>query len=410
MIIVILTAQTLKGSEMSIAYFDCFAGAAGDMIAAAMLDAGLDADFLRSQLATLGIEGLKIDISETHRCGQRALTFKPSAPDQHHHRHLADIIVMIEASGISPAAKKTAVEIFNTLARAEAAVHGTTPDHVHFHEVGAVDSIVDVVSASVGFHALDIRKVYASTLSVGSGVIKAAHGMMPAPAPATMEILREKGAPVKTGPAEMELLTPTGAAILATLVESFTALPPMTVSAVGCGAGTYNSDKFPNIVRLFLGESIAPDSENADTVCLLECNIDDATGELVSHVLEMLLKAGALDAYTTPIGMKSSRPAVMLSVICRPGDVDVLQNIIFAEGLTFGVRRQLMERTKLRRAFVKVETEFGPIAIKTGFLNGRMVAAKPEFADCSAAALKYGVPLRAVQSAAMAAFNNAPSA
>ena len=393
---------------MRIAYFDCFAGAAGDMITAAMLDAGLDADFLRSQLATLGIEGLKIDISKTHRCGQRALTFKPSAPDQHHHRHLADIIAMIEASDISPAARKTAVEIFNTLARAEAAVHGTTPDHVHFHEVGAIDSIVDVVSAAVGLHALDIYKVYAGTLSVGGGVIKAAHGIMPAPAPATMEILKEKNAPVKAGPAEMELLTPTGAAILATLVESFTALPPMTVSAVGCGAGTYNSEKFPNVVRLFLGESIAPDSENADTVCLLECNIDDATGELVGQVLEILFKAGALDVYTTPISMKNSRPAVMLSVICRPGDVDVLQNIIFAEGLTFGIRRQLMERAKLRRSFVKVETEFGPIAIKLGFLNGRMVAAKPEFADCSAAAQKYGAPLRAVQSAAMTAFNNAP--
>jgi pyridinium-3,5-bisthiocarboxylic acid mononucleotide nickel chelatase len=389
---------------MKIAYFDCFAGAAGDMIAAAMLDAGLEADFLRSQIATLGIEGLTIEISETHRCGQRGTTFKPIAPHQHHHRHLSDIVAMIEAGGILPAAKKTAIEIFNTLARAEAAVHGTTPDHVHFHEVGAVDSIVDVVSAAVGYHALGIGKVYASTLSVGGGTIKAAHGMMPAPAPATMEILREKGAPVKAGPQEMELLTPTGAAILATLVESFTSLPPMTVSAIGCGAGTYNSEKFPNIVRLFLGEALSPENENADTVCLLEANIDDVTGEVLGGTMEAMLAAGALDVYTTPIGMKNSRPAVMLSVICRPADVDMLQGILFAEGLTFGIRRQTMQRTKLQRSFVKVETKFGPIAVKKGMLNGRMVNAKPEFADCSAAARKYGVPLREVQAAAMAAF------
>jgi pyridinium-3,5-bisthiocarboxylic acid mononucleotide nickel chelatase len=389
---------------MKIAYFDCFAGAAGDMIAAAMLDAGLDGDYLRSQIASLGIEDLKLDITETHRCGQRGLHFKPIAPHQHHHRHLSDIVAMIDASGISPAAKKTAIDIFNTLGRAEAAVHGTTIDHVHFHEVGAVDSIVDVVSAAVGIHALEIHKVYASTLSVGGGTIKAEHGIMPAPAPATVEILREKGAPIKAGPEQMELLTPTGAAILATLVESFIPLPAMTVSAIGCGAGTYNSEKFPNIVRLFIGEQIARDSENADTITLLEANIDDATGELIGSVMEMLLKAGALDVYTTPIGMKNSRPAVILSVLCRPADVEMLQNIMFSEGLTFGIRRQLMERTKLRRAFVKVDTKFGQISVKTGSLNGRMVAAKPEFADCSAAAEKYGVALRDVQAAAMAAF------
>jgi uncharacterized protein (TIGR00299 family) protein len=379
---------------MKIAYFDCFAGAAGDMIAAAMLDVGLDAEFLRSQLATLGIDGLKVDISETHRCGQRALTFRPSAPDQHHHRHLSDIIALIDASGISPVARKTAIEVFNTLARAEAHVHGTTPDHVHFHEVGAVDSIVDIVSAAIGFDALGIRKVYAGTLSVGGGTIKAAHGMMPAPAPATVEILREKGAPVKAGPEQMELLTPTAAAILATFVDSFIPLPPMAVAAVGCGAGTYDSAKFPNILRLFVGEEAAPNDETAD-----------ATGELIGSAMDKLLTAGALDVYTTPIGMKSNRPAVMLSVLCRPGDIDILQNILFTEGITFGVRRQLMQRTKLNRAFTKVDTQFGPITVKTGSLSGRVVTAKPEFSDCSAAAEKYGVPTRAVQSAAMNAFD-----
>jgi len=390
---------------MKIAWFDCFAGAAGDMITAAMLDAGLDPELLRAGITTLGIEGLKLDIAETQRCGQRAILFKPSAPDQHHHRHLADIIAMIDASSITPAAKKTAIDVFNTLARAEAAVHGTTPEHVHFHEVGAVDSIVDIVSAAIGFDALEIAQVYAGTLSVGGGTIKAAHGTMPAPAPATVEILRAKGAPVKAGPEEMELLTPTGAAILATVVESFTPLPPMTVSAIGCGAGTYNSAKFPNIVRLFIGERLAPDEETADTICLLEANIDDATGEMLGSAIETLLKAGALDVYTTPIGMKGSRPAVMLSIICRPGDADALRNLVFSEGLTFGIREQTMRRTKLRRASVKVETEYGLITVKTGMLNGRVVSAKPEFADCAAAAQKYGIPLRSVQTAAMSAYN-----
>lgn len=391
---------------MKIAYFDCFAGAAGDMIAAALLDAGLDADFLKSQLATLGIEGLKVDIAETTRCGQRALVFKPSAPDQHHHRHLSDIVAMIESSGISAAAKKTAIQIFNILARAEANVHGTTPEHVHFHEVGAVDSIVDIVSAAVGLEAMGIRKVFASTLSVGGGTIKAAHGIMPSPAPATVEILREKGAPVRSGPAEMELLTPTAAAVLAAVVEGFGPLPPMTISAIGCGAGTYNSDRFPNVLRVFTGEQVERDQETADTVCLLEANIDDATGEVIGAAMDDLLKAGALDVFTTAIGMKNNRPAVMLSVLCRPGDTEGIERQILSSGLTFGVRRRLMERSKLRRSFVKAETEFGQISVKCGWMGGRLVTAKPEFSECSASAQKYGVPLQTVMAAAMAAFNS----
>ncbi|HSV26285.1 MAG TPA: nickel pincer cofactor biosynthesis protein LarC, partial [Sedimentisphaerales bacterium] len=346
---------------MKMAYFDCFAGAAGDMIAAALLDAGLDPQFLRCQLATLGIEGLKVDIAETHRCGQRALTFRPSAPEQHHHRHLSDIVAIIDGSGISPTAKKTAIGVFDTLARAEATVHGTTPDRVHFHEVGAVDSIVDVVTAAIGLDALEIQRVFASTLSVGGGSIRAAHGTMPAPAPATVEILREKGAPVRSGPAEMELLTPTAAAILATVVEAFTPLPPMSISAIGCGAGTFNSKAFPNVLRVFVGEEAACNDENADTVCVLESNIDDATGEAIGAAMEELLRTGALDVYTIPIGMKGSRPATMLCVLCRPGDADILQRMLFASGLTLGVRRQMMERSKLQRSFTCVQTEYGPI-------------------------------------------------
>jgi hypothetical protein len=318
-----------------------------------------------------------------------------------------DILAMIEASGISPAAKRTACEVFKILARAEAAVHGTGTEQVHFHEIGAVDSIVDIVSAAVGFDAMGIRKVYAGTLSVGGGLAKTEHGMMPVPAPATIEILREKGAPIKAGPDDRELLTPTGAAILAAVVEAFVPLPPMMVSSIGCGAGTHDSAKFPNILRLFVGDSAVAENESVDTVCLLEANIDDATGEIVGATMDLLLKAGAMDVYTVPIGMKNNRPAVMLCVLCRPAESEALQNILFAEGLTLGVRKQLMQRSKLRRAVTKVDTRFGPVTIKTGSLNGRLVSAKPEFADCIAAAQKYGVPLRTVQTEAMAAFARA---
>jgi hypothetical protein len=387
---------------VKIAYFDCFAGAAGDMIVAAMLDAGLDAEFLKAQLATLSLKNLDIKITQTTRAGLRALSFLPVVQKEHQHRNLKDITKIITQSKISEKAKKTAITVFEKIAQAEGKVHGKDPNEIHFHEVGALDSIVDIVSASIGFDALELDKVYCSTLSVGGGSIECAHQLLPVPAPATTELL--KGVPIVGGPGQAELLTPTAAAILTTVVDRFCPLPAMKIEKIGYGAGTLESEKFPNVLRLLLGQTADEAEANADSVCLLETNIDDISGELVGSATEKLFSRGALDVFTTPIYMKHGRPAEQISVICKIEDVQKMEQILFEEGLTFGVRRQIMQRTKLAREFVAVQTEFGEIRIKTGSLGGKIVNAKPEFSDCTSAAEKHKVAVKTVLDAAMAAY------
>lgn len=388
---------------MKIAYFDCFAGAAGDMIAAAMLDAGLDEAFLVGQLASLGIEGLDIKISQTKRCGITAVRFEPSGSDRKQ-RNLADIAKLINNSKIAASAKRRAIEIFESLARVEGRIHGKGADEVQFHEIGAVDSIVDIVSACIGLEALGIGKVYSSPVSVGGGVVEITHGSLPVPAPATAALLKEAKIPIAGGPAEAELLTPTGAAILANFVDEFGSLPAMRIDSVGYGAGTLESDDFPNVLRLIIGQ----DDKNADTdcVCLLETNVDDATSEQIGFVLEKLLEKGALDVFTTAIGMKHNRPAVKISVICAPADSGLLENILFEQGLTLGIRKQLVQRSKLLREFVTVKTEYGEIRVKMGSIGGRIVSAKPEYADCVAAAKRHDVALKIIQQAVMKSFDS----
>jgi len=387
---------------MKIAYFDCFAGAGGDMIVAAMLDAGLDVEFLKAQLATLGLKNLDIKLTETRRCGLRALNFVPIVPQQRQQRNLQQITKIISQSKISERAKKTTITIFERIAQAEAAVHGKDPNDIHFHEVGALDSIVDIISASIGLEALGVDKVYCSALSVGGGTIKCAHGPMPVPAPATAELL--KGIPVIGGPGQYELLTPTAAAILTTVVDQFCPLPSMKIEAVGYGAGSLESEEFPNVLRLILGQTVAEDLANTDSVCLLETNIDDVSGELTGSIADKLLKDGALDVFSTPIYMKQSRPAVQISVICKVEDAQQLEQILFEQGLTFGIRKQILQRSKLAREFVTVQTEYGEIRIKTGTLDGKVVNAKPEFSDCRLAAEKHNVSVKAVLDAAIAAY------
>ena len=387
---------------MKIAYFDCFAGAGGDMIVAAMLDAGLDAEFLKAQLATLGLKNLDIKITETRRAGLRALSFLPVVQKEHKHRNLKDITKIITQSKISKQAKKMAIAVFERIAQAEGAVHGKDPHNIHFHEVGALDSIVDIVSASIGFEALGFDKVYCSTLSVGGGTIKCADQLLPVPAPATTELL--KGVPIVGGPGQLELLTPTAAAILTTVVDRFCPLPAMKIEAIGYGAGSLESEEFPNVLRLILGQTVDDAEANADSVCLLETNTDDISGEIVGSVTEKLFSRGALDVFITPIYMKHGRPAEQISVICKVEDVQQLEQILFEEGLTFGVRRQILQRSKLARQFLTVQTEFGEIRIKTGMLDGKIVNAKPEFSDCISAAEKHNVAVKAVLDAAMAAY------
>ena len=387
---------------MKICYFDCFAGASGDMLVAAMLDAGLDADFLKAQLATLGIKNLDIKLTETRRCGLRAISFEPVTPEQRHHRKLEQITKIISQSKISEQAKKTAIAIFERIAQAEATVHNKEPQDISFHEVGALDSIVDIVSASIGLQALGVEKVYCSVLSVGGGTVKCAHKLLPVPAPATAELL--KGIPIAGGPTQAELLTPTAAAILTTIVDQFCPLPAMKIETVGYGAGSLQFEDFPNVLRLILGQTTVENLANADSVCVLETNIDDISGELVGSVMDKLFEHGALDVFTTPIYMKQGRPAVKISVVCKIEDVQRLEQFLFEQGLTFGIRKQILQRSKLARDFVSVETEFGEIQIKTGTLGGKIVNAKPEFSDCVSAAKKHNVPVKAVLDAAVSAF------
>jgi len=387
---------------MKIAYFDCFAGAAGDMIVAAMLSAGLDAEFLKDQLATLGIKNLDIKLTETKRAGLKAISFEPIIPEQNCNRNLEQIADIISQSGISEQAQKTAIAIFEKIAGAEAAAHNKAVNDIHFHEVGALDSIVDIVSACIGIQALCAEKIYCSALSLGGGTVKCAHGLMPVPAPATAELL--KGVPVSGGPAEAELLTPTAAAILATIVDEFGPLPSMKIETVGYGAGSMQFEDFPNVLRLILGQATPESSANADAVCLLETNIDDASAEVVGFVTENLFKSGALDVFTTPIYMKQNRPAVQISIICKIEDTPFLEQVLFAQGLTFGIRKQFLQRSKLTRDFVSVQTEFGEIKIKIGSLNGKIVNVKPEFSDCLLSAKKHSVPVKAVLEAAVAAY------
>ena len=387
---------------MKIAYFDCFSGAAGDMIVAAILDAGLEIEFLKAQLATLDVDNFEIKTQETLRSGLRAKKFTVVVGKQHDHRNLPQIIEIINSSKISGSAKETAITIFKRLATAEAAVHGKEVNEIHFHEIGAVDSIVDIVSTAIGLEALGIEKVYCSSLAVGGGSVKCEHGLLPVPAPATAELI--KGIAMVPGPEEIELLTPTAAAILTTVAEQFGPIPAMEIETIGCGAGTFESEKFPNILRLIIGSAGEADIETADSICLLETNIDDVNAELIGSVTDKLLDGGVLDVFTTSIYMKQNRPAVKLSVICKVADTAKAEQIIFEQGLTFGIRKQILQRSKLAREFVTVETEFGPVKIKVGSLEGKVVNVKSEFADCATAAKKHNVAVKKVLDAAMAAY------
>ncbi len=388
---------------MKTAYFDCFAGCGGDMIVAAMIDAGLDADFLQSRLDSLGIADLKIKVEKVMRCGISALHFTPAAPGEQHHRKLSDIIGIIDQSDIGESAKGHAADIFRKLAEVEGRIHAKDVEAIHFHEVGAIDSIVDIVSACVGFDALGVEEVCCSALSVGGGTVQSAHGLLPVPAPATVELLKEADAPIVGGPVDSELLTPTAAAILTHFAGRFGAMPAMKVQATGYGAGTRQFDNVPNVLRLIIGQTEGAAAET-DCVCVLECNIDDADGETIGYTMDRLLDEGALYVFTIAIGMKHNRHAVMLPGLGQPERAGDLEKIIFGEGLTLGIRRQLIARSKLARQSVTVRTEFGRIRIKTGSLQGRVVSAKPEYSDCAEAAGKHGMSLKAVRNAAMEAF------
>ncbi len=388
---------------MKIAYFDCFSGAAGDMIVAAMLDAGLDEAYLCDQIASMGMEGLAINVTRVKRCGMSAVYFAPVVTGHQHHRGLDDIVEIIGRSAVNDTVKQRAIAIFEILAEVEGNIHGKGPREIHFHEVGAVDSIVDIVGACVGLEALGVDRVCCSAISVGGGVVQCAHGTMPVPAPATAELLKRAHAPVVGGPVDAELLTPTAAAFIARTASGFGSLPSMRIEGIGYGAGTREFKQVPNVLRMVIGSGDEEDT-NTDTVCLLECNVDDADGETIGHAVDVLRQHGALEVFTTPVYMKSSRPAVQLSVLVEPAERGKFETLIFAQGLTLGIRRQMLERSVLARKWVSVDTEYGPIRVKTGVYGEKQVFVKPEFADCSSTAAKRGISLKRVHEAAMAAY------
>lgn len=380
-----------------LAYLDCMCGIAGDMTLAACIDAGANAEAIQAAIGSLGLPDVKLVVEETRRRGFRAKHVTIEHPPEHAHRHLHHIEAMIERGDLTDRARANAMAIFRRLGEAEAKVHGTTLAKVHFHEVGAVDSIADVVGAAVALDLLGVEQVFASPIPTGAGEIEIAHGRVSVPAPATAELLR--GAPVTYGGVDAELTTPTGAAIVVTLAAGFGPAPPMKLETIGWGAGTKDFEARANVLRILLGESDDAAARDEE-LWLLETNIDDASGETVGHCLEQLLAAGALDAFAAPIQMKKGRPGVQVGVLCDDADVESLLGVLFRETTTFGVRRTRVLRRALARVHSAVETPWGQVSGMFTEFEGRR-RFSPEFASCRALGEKAGVPFRDVYAAAV---------
>jgi len=381
-------------------YFDCFAGASGDMILGAMIAAGVDKDVLHEHLSRLNVAGFDIKFETVTRSGLSATYARVETAHEHEHRHLSDIKKIIENSGVADRAKALSIEIFTRLAAAEARVHNEPVEHVHFHEVGALDAIVDIVGAAICFDLLKIDRFVSSPLHVGSGTIEMAHGRFPVPPPAVAELLQ--GVPFYSTEIVGELLTPTGAAIITTVCKEFGPIPQMTTEALGYGAGTRQYKDFPNVLRVLLGETEA-DAANDERLWMIETNIDDMSPQLLGHVMDRAFELGALDCYFTPVQMKKNRPGVLLSLLCARDHKEPLTNLLFTETTTLGVRSYEVERRALRRSVTRIETAYGPIGVKVAHLNGHVVNEMPEFEDVRAAATKAGVPLKVVEEAVRAA-------
>ena len=373
------------------------------MILGALVSAGVDRNYLREQLSLLSVSGFSVNFETVDRSGLSATYARVDTAHEHKHRHLSDIAQIIEKSALSAAVKERAVQIFTRLAEAEARVHNEPVDHVHFHEVGALDAIVDVVGAAICLDALQIDRFISSPIHVGSGMVKMAHGQFPIPPPAVTELL--KGVPFYATDIKGELLTPTGAAIIATVCSEYGPIPRMTTEATGYGAGTREYQDFPNVLRVLIGET--EDTQPADEkLWMLETNLDDASPQIIGHVMDRVLELGALDCFFTPVQMKKNRPGVLLSVLCAPNEKDAVMKLLFTETTTLGVRSYEVMRRALERSVVRVETQYGPIDVKVAHLDGRVVNEMPEFEQCRQAAAKANVPLKLVEEAARIALAN----
>jgi len=400
---------------VKLAYFDCPSGAAGDMILGALVDAGVPFETLERELTGLGLAGYRLECSEVMKAGFRAMKvhvhldgheegpgYFRRLPDpeehEHHpagHRGLGEILGILERSRLAPPVRDMASRVFRRLAEAEARVHGTTPERVQFHDVGAIDAILDVAGSCLGLHLLGVDAVHFGTLPVGGGFVQGPHGRIPVPAPAVAELLR--GFPTVDNGIRRELVTPTGAAILTTLAAGSGAMPAMRVTAVGYGAGTLELET-PNVLRLFVGEAgaTAPAATPTETIIQVETTVDDMSPQLYEPLLERLLERGALDAWLTPVIMKRSRPGVVLTALCEPGRVADLSRLLFEESSTIGVRWTAYQRARLDREMVRLDTAHGPVTFKVSRLDGRVITVTPEFEEIRRIARDRGLAVREV--------------
>ncbi len=380
---------------MKLCYLDCFSGISGDMLLGALVDAGLSPAALESELRKLNLNDWSLATERVQRGELTATKLDFKISETHHHRTWKKIRELIRASALATPVRQRAELIFDRLAEAEAGVHGVAKDEVHFHEVGAMDSILDIVGASVAMEKLGIEKIVVSPLNLGSGSVKTAHGTLPIPAPATAALL--KNAPVYSTGVAAELVTPTGAAVVAALAAEYGPLPRMSVSAIGYGAGSRDLTEQANVLRVFLGEPLK-ESRAADepTVSIIEANLDDMSPQLGGYFMEQALAAGALDVFYTPVQMKKNRPGVLLTVICPSERVDALSELVFQQTTTIGLRIYEAQRRVLAREFVAVETPHGSVRMKVARLNGRVLNAAPEYDDCQRLAREKSVPLKQV--------------
>jgi len=389
---------------MKTAYFDCFSGISGDMTLGALVDVGCPLDVLRNKLQGLQVPGWQISADKVWKNGMTATQVRVKTEDTQSHRSLATILGILEKSQLDARVKEHAGAIFTKLGEAEAAVHDVPLEKIHFHEVGAVDAIVDIVGACIGFGELGFEKFVCSALNVGGGTAKMAHGILPVPAPATARLLL--GKPTYSSGVQKELVTPTGAAIVATLCDAFGPQPAMKVTAIGYGAGTTDLEGQPNVLRIMAGELLEKGVDaHSGTIRVLEANLDDMSPQIFGYLLEKALAAGALDVFATPVQMKKSRPGMLVTILCKPEDEGKFQEMLFAETTTLGVRSHLVERRALAREFVKVATRFGEVRVKVSRAEGRILHASPEFDDCRKLAEEKNVALQEVMEQAMLQFD-----
>lgn len=394
---------------MKAIYFDCFSGTSGDMIVGALLDLGVSMDTLRSELSKLSVQNFSLSSRQVVKGNIAATKFDVQPGHEHAHRHLGTIEKIINESDLNLRVKSRAIKIFRHLAEAEAKVHGTTVDKIHFHEVGAIDSIVDIVGACIGFELLGVERFYASAINVGKGTLQCAHGALPVPAPATAELLQ--GIPVYSNQVEGELATPTGAAIISTLCEGYGGLPQLKLDRTGYGAGSKDIAGTANVLRLVLGE-ITEDSaltsldSSEPSVVVIEANIDDMNPQIYGHLQEKLFALGVLDVYSTAVQMKKNRTGQLLSVVVPPALLEAATEMLFKETTTIGVRYAVRQRKTLDRQVEEIDLPWGTVRVKVSRLQGKIVNFTPEYDDCHQLAASAALPYKMVQARVIQEFMN----